>query len=105
MVQKPSAWLGAATAHLIVRFAVSAETAKRFHLGFLALMFWDASLVWTVDGFFCLTEGEPFVKLGETAAMADDALLGVCVVTPGFVVWGVVNLIKRNPSGKTAANA
>lgn len=78
----------------IVRFA-KPEIADRFHLGFLTLMFWGATLMWCVDGFACLAEGEPFVELADTAAMADDALLGLCVVVLGLAVWGIVCAVKR----------
>ena len=78
----------------IVYFA-KPQLADRYHLGFLALMFWGASLMWCVDGFACLAQGEPFVELSDTAAMADDALLGVCVAALGFAVWGIFCAVKR----------
>ena len=84
----------AAIVATIIRFAKS-EVADRFHLGFLSLMFWGATLMWCVDGFACLAEGEPFVELVDTAAMADDALLGLCVVVLELVVWGIVCVTKQ----------
>ena len=84
----------AAIVATIIRFTKS-EVADRFHLGFLSLMFWGATLMWCVDGFACLAEGEPFVELVDTAAMADDALLGLCVVVLGLVVWGIVCVTKQ----------
>ena len=84
----------AAIVATVIRFA-KPELADRFHLGFLSLMFWGATLMWCVDGFACLAEGEPFVELADTAAMADDALLGICVVVLGLVVWGIVCAVKR----------
>ena len=47
----------------------------------LALTYWGATLMWMVDGFFCLAEGEPFLDLTR-----DDALLGLLVVAAGLVV-------------------
>lgn len=80
----------------ILRFALPHSVTQRFHLGFLALMYWGASLMWSVGGIFCLMEGEPFVELADAAVMADDAMLGACVVILGLIVWGVVCFVKRN---------
>lgn len=70
--------------------------ARAKHLGGLALMYWGAALMWCVDGFACLAEGEPFVELADTAAMADDALLGVCVIALGIVAWLVGSRIAES---------
>ena len=78
----------------IIRFAAP-QVGERLHFGALALMCWGASIMWCVDGFACLAEGEPFIELTDTAAMADDALLGICVVVLALVVWGIVNFVKR----------
>ena len=71
------------------------DFAKAFHIGALALMYAGAALMGGVDGFACLAEGEAFIELTDTTAMADDALLGLCVVVLGLVIWGIVLLIKR----------
>ena len=80
----------AATVFLYAKPAV----ARRLNMGVLALMYWGASLMWCVDGFACLAEGEPFIELSDATAMADDALLGLCVVVLGLVVWGIVCAVK-----------
>lgn len=71
------------------------EVARRYHIGSLALIYVGAALMWCVDGFACLAEGEPFVELTDTAAMADDALLGLCVVVLGLIAWAVVYLVAK----------
>ncbi|MDO4581794.1 MAG: hypothetical protein Q4B96_04325 [Bacillota bacterium] len=65
--------------------------AKDLNLGWLALMFWGASLMWTVDGFFCVAAGEPFLDLS-----ANDALLGMVIVLCGLAAW-VISLLLRDP--------
>lgn len=77
--------------------------AQRFHIGVLALMYWGASLMWCVDGFATLAEGEGFIELSDAVAMSDDALLGVCVVVLGLVVWGIVCAVKNRKSNTAAA--
>ncbi|MGE4277087.1 MAG: hypothetical protein AB7E30_07915 [Lawsonibacter sp.] len=59
-------------------------------VGSLCLMYWGASLMWLVDAFFCLAEGEPVLDLS-----LNDALLGFTVVLCGFAAWMVILLIKR----------
>jgi hypothetical protein len=48
----------------------------------LALMYWGAALMWTVDGFFNLAEGEPFFDLSP-----GDAQLGLLVAAAGLLAW------------------
>lgn len=62
-------------------------------LGMLALMYWGASIMWLVDGFFCVAEGESFLTLSGS-----DALLGLLVVLCGLVVW-VISLLISDPLG------
>lgn len=76
----------------------AAGAAKR--LPQLACAYWGASLMWCVDGFASMAEGESFVELADTAAMADDALLGVLVVAIGVAFWAAYNAVakKRVPA-------
>ena len=69
--------------------------ARSKQLGVLVLMYLGASLMWCVDGFACLAEGESFVELTDISAVADDALLGVCVVALGLAAWLVVRLVSK----------
>ena len=69
------------------------SVARSYQIGSLALIYLGAALMWCVDGFASLAEGEPFVELSDTAAMADDALLGLCVVVLGLAAWGVLRLV------------
>lgn len=62
---------------------------NKFQLGTLSLMYWGATLMWTIDGFFCIAEGEPFLDLS-----ANDALLGVVIILCGLVAWMLILLIK-----------
>ena len=67
--------------------------ARAQYLGVLVLAYVGASLMWCIDGVACLAEGEPFVELTDAAAMADDALLGICVVALGLAAWMVVRFV------------
>jgi hypothetical protein len=55
----------------------------------LALAYWGAALMWMVDGFSRLAEGEPFLELTR-----DDALLGLLVAAAGLIGYF---LLRFNP--------
>ncbi|MEG1683818.1 MAG: hypothetical protein RR295_08300 [Oscillospiraceae bacterium] len=73
------------------------ELKKEAKLGMLALMYWGAALMWTVDGFFCVAAGEGFLELS-----LNDALLGAVIVLCGLIAW-VVSLLLSNPQRLLAA--
>ena len=63
----------------------------KLKLGTLSLMYWGASLMWTVDGFFSVAEGEAFLDLS-----VNDALLGFLIVICGLVGW-ILLLLYKDP--------
>lgn len=64
---------------------------RKLMLGTLALMYWGATLMWFVDGIFCVAGGEPFFDLS-----LNDAMLGFLIVICGLIAW-VVMLMVRDP--------
>ena len=69
---------------------------NKLYLGVLALMYWGAALMWTVDGINGLIEGEGFIEIADTAAMLDDAILGLLVVIVGLAAWAIY-LVAKDP--------
>ena len=67
---------------------------SKLRIGTLALMYWVAALMWTVDGVACLLEGEAFIEIADTAAMFDDAMLGLLVIVAGLAAWAVYLVVK-----------
>ena len=65
-----------------------------YRIGTLALMYWAAALMWCVDGVAKLMDGEAFIEVVDTAAMFDDAVLGLFVVVVGLAAWALYLLIK-----------
>ena len=74
------------------------EKRDSLKLGFLALMYWGASLMWFVDAIFEYAElkAEYFTPAAED--MLNDLFLGLSVVALGLVIWLAVLLIK-DPKG------
>lgn len=83
---------------LITAAAAAISTALRRlgsggkRLGTLALMYWGAALMWSVDGVFSVLEGGDFLDLS-----ADDALLGAVVVLCGIAAWLILPLWNKLP--------
>lgn len=86
----------AAAVATVIWYALGQKSNMK--VGTLALMYWGASLMWMVDGIACLVEGEAFIEIADTAAMLDDAVLGLVVVVAGLVAWAIYLLIK-DPKG------
>lgn len=63
---------------------------KKYMLHTLSLMYWGAALMWTVDGFFVLAEGEPFFDIS-----LNDTMLGLLIVASGLALWGVMLFTKN----------
>lgn len=63
---------------------------KNSKTGFLVLMYFGASLMWCVDGFFALAENEPFFNIS-----LDDTYLGLTVITCGLLLYFIYRLFLR----------
>ncbi len=75
------------------------NTTSDMKLGFLALMYWGASLMWLVDAVAEYLEvGAEYFTPAPTD-MLNDAYLGLSVAALGLVIWLVALLIK-DPKGK-----
>lgn len=62
----------------------------KYRLGFLSLIYWGATLMWTVDHVIAyLQEGGPVFDTSLNAA-----ILGLLVVGAGLIVWLASLLIK-----------
>ena len=67
-------------------------------LGFLVLMFWGASLMWTVDAVFEFAELRADYFSPALEDMINDSFLGLSVVALALVIW-LVRLLIKDPKG------
>ena len=67
-------------------------------LGVLCLMYWGASIMWTVDAIFEYAALKEAFFTPTAAEMLNDAYLGVSVVALGLVAWLIILLVK-DPRG------
>ncbi|MDR2457839.1 MAG: hypothetical protein LBD41_05100 [Clostridiales Family XIII bacterium] len=91
--------LGAAIIAGGIRF-FKPEFAIRNYIGFLALMYFGAALMWCIDGVASLIGGEAFIDLVDKAVVIDDLKLGLSVIVLGLFVWFVFRLIARKSAKK-----
>ena len=54
------------------------------------LMFWAASLMWSMDGVASVLEGEGFFDL-----TVEDSILGAIIVASGMLVFAVLSFIQK----------
>ena len=84
----------------IIWYKVGSDSPMR--LGFLALMYWGASLMWLVDAIFEYIELGAEVFTPAPLDMLHDTYLGLSVVALGLVIWLAVLLVK-DPKGVVRA--
>lgn len=65
---------------------------KRYKLGFLALMLWGAAAMILVDHILGYERG-PFVEWTTDGMVHNSAVLGMAMLVPVFLVWGLSLLI------------
>jgi len=71
-------------------------------LSFLALMYWGASIMWTIDAVFEFADLKSEYFTPAARDMLNDAFLGLTVVALGLIVW-LVRLLATDPKGKLRA--
>jgi hypothetical protein len=76
----------------------SGAAKPEWKMGTLSLMYWGASLMWTVDGIFRVAEGESFFEM-----TMDDALLGLLIVVCGIAGWLLTLWVARLKAARVAA--
>lgn len=78
-----------------VAFVLNKKNGKNSKSAFMAmLMFWSASLMWSMDGVASVLEGEGFFDLS-----VEDSILGAIILASGLAVFAAHSLLqKRKPA-------
>ncbi len=80
----------AAIASTIVWYVKLPDT--KYQLGFLSLMYWGATIMWTVDHVLTyIQEGGPAFDTSFSAF-----LLGIVIVLAGLIIW-LIKLLAADP--------
>ena len=72
----------------------SSPKAREMKVGTLALMFWGASLMWSVDAVFEYIELREEFFYAAYSDVINDTLLGLAVVVLGLIIYTVILLVK-----------
>lgn len=67
---------------------------KDYKLGFLALMLWGATAMILVDHILGY-EGGALMEKTTDGMIANSAMLGIAMLVPVFVIWGISLLISN----------
>lgn len=67
---------------------------NEMHLGTLALIYWGAALMWTVDAVAEYRELGAAYFAPAFSQMVNDAFLGLSVIALGLVIWLGILLVK-----------
>ena len=67
---------------------------REYKLGFLALMLWGAVAMILVDHFLGY-EGGAFLEKTTDGMITNSTMLGIAMLVPVFVIWGVSLLISN----------
>ncbi|MCK9573340.1 MAG: hypothetical protein M0R20_02920 [Candidatus Omnitrophica bacterium] len=70
---------------------------KKYKLDFLALMLWGAAAMILVDHIFGYEGGE-FLEKTTDGMITNSTVLGLVMLVPVFIIWGVSLLIPRRTS-------
>jgi len=71
---------------------------KKYKLDFLALMLWGAVIMILVDHIFGY-EGGRFLEQPTDGMIKNGAVLGIAMLIPVFVIWGISLLISKLKRG------
>jgi hypothetical protein len=91
----------AACVATIVWYKVTPD--DRMGIGFLALMYWGASLMWLCDAIFEYKELGAAFFTPAVDDMINDIFLGFSVIALGLIIW-LVRLMVKDPEGKLKQN-
>ncbi len=79
--------VGATAAHFVL--------PKKYNLGFLALMLWGAVIMILVDHLLGY-EGGAFFERTTDGMISNSAVLGIVMLVPVLVIWGISLLITNS---------
>lgn len=88
----------AAIISTIAWYINTSKNSVRLNLGSLVLMYFGASIMWTVDAIFEYLQNSEAFFVPSTSDMINDAFLGFSVVALGLIIW-IVKLLFKDPSG------
>lgn len=88
----------AAVVFTVVWFVTKKNGHEHKSLFTTLLMFWAASLMWSVDGIASVIGGESFFDISK-----EDTILGVIIIACGLAVFALLALKEKNGAKKAAA--
>jgi hypothetical protein len=87
-------WLVTTLVAALIPTALWAFVTKKARLGFLSLMLWGLTGMITIDHVLGY-EGGPFFEMETDGLISSGILLGILMLIPVILVWGIALIIDR----------
>jgi len=75
--------------------AISFAAPKKYQLNFLSLMLWGLGLMILVDHIIGYPGSGPFLEIDTNGLIGNGVVLGIVMLIPIFVIWGVSLMISK----------
>ena len=75
--------------------AASFAVPKRYQMNFLAMMLWGLGLMLLVDHFMSYVGSGPFLEARTDGLIESGVALGVVILIPVFLIWGITVTISK----------
>ena len=92
-------WLITTMIAALIATAAWYFTKKNYRLDLLSLMLWGTSIMIMVDHILGY-EGGAFIELETDGLITNATLLGIFMLMPVFIIWGLVLMIKKPKTTK-----
>lgn len=87
-------WLVTTILAAIIATAAWYFTKKDYKLDILSLMLWGTSIMILVDHILGY-EGGAFLELETEGLITNAALLGIAMLIPILILWGIILILKK----------
>jgi len=92
-------WLITTMIAALIATAAWFFTKKNYRLDLLSLMLWGTSIMIMVDHILGY-EGGAFIELETDGLITNATLLGIFMLIPVFIIWGLVLILKKPKTTK-----
>jgi hypothetical protein len=89
-------WLITTFVAAIIATAVWAYAPKKYKMSFLALMLWGLAVMILVDHVLGYEGEGPFIEMETSGLIPNGTVLGIAMLIPVFVLWGVSLIITKS---------
>lgn len=91
-------WLVTSLIAALISTTIWGFVTKKAKLGFLSLMLWGLTVMISIDHVMGY-EGGPFFEMGTDGLISSGIVLGILMLVPVLLVWGIALTIDKVRGG------